>query len=142
MLPKKQRKINHDVFENEKSSKTASAIMSGAEAILLTMATPGGALNPAAWIASGIMAATTAVEVGIIQSQPNPYATGISYVPYDQLAYLHEGERVLTRQENMKGGDVHNNNNSSSNIVVHVHANDGLAMQNDLKRRFGRDVFK
>lgn len=56
-------------------------------------------------------AAFAAVAYGaleIAKGAVNSFDKGIDYVPYDQLAYIHEGERVLTKDENkdfMSGGN-------------------------------------
>ncbi|KKM17095.1 hypothetical protein LCGC14_1679180, partial [marine sediment metagenome] len=63
-------------------------------------------------------AASGAAQAAVVSSQPLPsFQTGVDFVPSDTLANLHEGERVLTREENV-------NNNQLQGATINVFAND------------------
>ncbi len=49
-------------------------------------------------LGAGSMLASIATVMGL-QSQLPSYAKGSYFIPHDQLAILHQGERVLTRSE-------------------------------------------
>jgi hypothetical protein len=96
---------------------------------------------PASAIIGGVVGAAGAAQTAAIVSQPMPsFQQGIQHVPEDMIAKLHEGEGVLTKEEN---NDFSNNSNfAGANITVQ--ANDpeefAAAMSDYNRTRFGANA--
>jgi phage-related protein len=61
------------------------------------------------------------VNVTVNKGTPNPEANGVSYVPYDGFyAILHEGERVLTAEENRAYSRGATGNTSGVTIIQNI----------------------
>ena len=85
---KKERKLKHKQFAREKTANIIQATINGALAISNVWAMNSGMPILAAVI-TAITAATTALQIAAIASQPNPYAKG-SYIRWPQLALMGE----------------------------------------------------
>lgn len=56
--------------------------------------------NAVAWIAGKLSSATASVS-GAVNSSGGSYATGLDYVGSDRFVKVHEGEAILSKEENM-----------------------------------------
>ena len=70
--------------------------------------------NAVAWIAGRLSSATASVS-GAVNSYGGSFATGLDYVGSDRFVKVHEGEAILSKEENMayrsgksSGGDTYN----------------------------------
>lgn len=70
--------------------------------------------NAVAWIAGRLSSATASVS-GTVNSYGGSFATGLDYVGSDRFVKVHEGEAILSKEENMayrsgkySGGDTYN----------------------------------
>jgi len=85
---KKEKKLKHEQFERDKTASIIQAIINGALAISNVWSTNAGMPILAA-VLTAVTAATTALQVAAIASQPNPYAKG-SYIRGPQIALMGE----------------------------------------------------
>lgn len=85
---KKEKKLKHEQFERDKTASIIQAIINGALAISNVWSTNAGMPILAAAL-TVVTAATTALQVAAIASQPNPYAKG-SYIRGPQIALMGE----------------------------------------------------
>ena len=73
-LDQKQKELELERFRREKKSATIQAIISGIAAAVKSFQNGGG--FPWGLIPMGLSLATTSAQIAVIQSQPEPYATG------------------------------------------------------------------
>lgn len=82
----KEKKIQHDQFEREKKANIIQATINGALAVVTAFAQLGPIAGA---IAAALSAVTTAAQIAVMASQPNPYAKG-GYIKGEQLALMGE----------------------------------------------------
>ena len=85
---KKEKKLKHDQFAREQAANIVQALINGALAITNIWAQWGDQPIVAA-VLTAVAAATNAVQIAAIASQPNPYAKG-SYIRGKQIALMGE----------------------------------------------------
>lgn len=97
-LKRKVNEANEKAFKARKATAIAQAVIDGASAIMQGFAQLGPIAGA---IAAGVMAGVTAAQIAVIASEEYvpSYAIGAEYIPEDQLALLHRGEMILTKQE-------------------------------------------
>ena len=97
-LKRKLNEANEKAFKARKATAIAQAVIDGASAIMQGFAQLGPIAGA---IAAGVMAGVTAAQIAVIASEEYvpSYAIGAEYIPEDQLAMLHRGEMILTKQE-------------------------------------------
>lgn len=85
----KEKKLQHDQFEREKKANIIQATINGALAVVTAFAQLGPIAGA---IAAALSAVTTAAQIAVMASQPNPYAKG-GYIRKEQIALMgEEGE--------------------------------------------------
>lgn len=119
----------HAILDSVKKAIEAYALQAAAAAAAANAGIPGVGV----FVAMAAAAAMEAAVSALIDSMPQA-KTGMSYVPRDMPVFLHQGERVLTAQENASqsgggagGGDVH------------LHFPNALAVDGGTMRRLIRD---
>lgn len=94
----KSKELKRQAAKKEHDAKVWSAFIDTQAAVVNALASipfPGNL------IAAGFVEAFGLLKMGLIAASPIPeYRTGINFVPSDRIAMLHEGERVMTREEN------------------------------------------
>ena len=85
---KKEKKLKHDQFAREQAANIVQALINGALAITNIWAQWGGQPIVAA-VLTAVAAATNAVQIAAIASQPNPYYKG-GYIRGKQYAVMGE----------------------------------------------------
>jgi len=121
-------------WQQDKDAKKSSAYINAALAIITGFAQLGPIGGAVAAITTGV---ATGFQIAAIDAQKFPeYRVGSNYIAQDQVAMLHEGERVLTAAENK----TWNQNMGGVTIVMNgVNNVDQMANQVDqyLKRHGG-----
>lgn len=83
----KEKKLKHEQFAREKTANIIQATITGIMAAMQSFKNGGG--FPYGLIPMAISAATTAAQIAVIASQPNPYAKG-GYIRGAQMALMGE----------------------------------------------------
>lgn len=104
-LRKKIDEMNRKAFNANKESAIAQALINGANAVLrgyAELGPIGGSIN------AGIQAGITAAQIAVISGQEYvpSYAIGSSFIPTDQLAYVHQGEMILRKADASRLKDI------------------------------------
>lgn len=116
-----EARLKRRTWESEQQAKVAQAVINGALAITtLAASTPptiGVAPNPSYYAGLALLAATTAVQVGLIESaKPPAFAKGTEYVERNGApagtdtihAMVNEGERIVPTEINKKLAGIKN----------------------------------
>lgn len=95
----KEKKLQHDQFEREKKANIIQATINGALAVVTAFAQLGPIAGA---IAAALSAVTTAAQITVMASQPNPYAKG-GYIRKEQIALMgEEGEEWVASNKLLK----------------------------------------
>ena len=98
---KKEKKLKHEQFARNKTANIIQATINSALAISNVWAMNAGMPILAA-VLTAITAATTALQIAAIASQPNPYAKG-SYIRGPQLALMgEEGDEWVASNKQLR----------------------------------------
>lgn len=104
-LKKKVNEADEKAFRARKATSIAKAVIDGASAIMQGFAQLGPIAGA---VAAALMTGITAAQIAVISGEEYvpSYAIGSEYIPEDQLALLHKGEMVLTKQEATRFRDI------------------------------------
>jgi hypothetical protein len=138
----KMNALKNKRIDAEHKAAIAQSIINGAVGGTLAFAQLG---FPAGLIAAGIIHTLTAVQTGIIAAnKPPKFAQGTNFSPGGPAIVGETGPELITLPQGSQvtpSNDTINNTTENRNITVNVQANNSEELLNDLRQRYGFDVF-